>query len=273
MAGGKHSSPAPGAPACAGCAPGAPACAGCAPGASAHFGGGAPCAGPGAATTAATAGRAGRAATGCATGCAVVLELARAFASMKERPPHPVIFAAVTAEEKGLLGSKHLGEHPPIPASQIGLNLNFDSFAPLGVPESVKMLGAERTSFNPAVERTAKAFRLAIEADSRPLAGSYYRSDHFSMARVGVPAFSVSLGDKFAGQTREWGQEKSREYTARNYHQPSDEYRDDMDFASSVEIARFGFALGWQALNAAAPIAWLPGDEFEAARLKSERNP
>lgn len=208
-----------------------------------------------------------------ATGCAVVLELARAFASMKERPPHPVIFAAVTAEEKGLLGSKHLGEHPPIPASQIGLNLNFDSFAPLGVPESVKMLGAERTSFNPAVERTAKAFRLAIEADSRPLAGSYYRSDHFSMARVGVPAFSVSLGDKFAGQTREWGQEKSREYTARNYHQPSDEYRDDMDFASSVEIARFGFALGWQALNAAAPIAWLPGDEFEAARLKSERNP
>lgn len=212
-----------------------------------------------------------------ATGCAVLLELARAYASMKAStgtlPPHPVLFAAVTAEEKGLLGSKYLGEHPPLPVSQIGLNLNFDSFAPFGVPESVKLLGSERLNFFPAVEKTAKAFRLAIEADSRPLAGSYYRSDHFSMARVGVPAFSVSLGDKFAGQTREWGQERAREYTARHYHQPSDEYRPDMDFTSSAEIARFGLALGWQALGASTPIAWLPGDEFEATRLKSERNP
>jgi Zn-dependent M28 family amino/carboxypeptidase len=206
-----------------------------------------------------------------ATGCAVVLELARAFASMKDRPPHPVIFAAVTAEEKGLLGSKHLGEHPPIPIAQIGLNLNFDSFAPLGRPESVKLLGVERLSFLPAVEKTAKAFRLAIEPDSRPLAGSYYRSDHFSMARVGVPAFSVSLGDKYVGQTREWAQERSREYTAKHYHQPSDEYRADMDFSSSVDIARFGFALGWQALAAGPPITWQPGDEFEATRVKSER--
>ncbi len=212
-----------------------------------------------------------------ATGCAVVLELARAFAAMKASsgtlPPHPVIFAAVTAEEKGLLGSKYLGEHPPLPIGQIGLNLNFDSFAPLGMPESVKMLGSERLSFFPTVEKTAKAFRLAIEPDSRPLAGSYYRSDHFSMARVGVPAFSVSLGDKFAGQTREWGQERARDYTAKNYHQPSDEYRADMDFTSSVAIARFGLALGWEALSAAKSITWLPGDEFEAVRLKSERNP
>lgn len=212
-----------------------------------------------------------------ATGCAVVLELARAFAAMKASsgtlPPHPVIFAAVTAEEKGLLGSKYLGEHPPLPIGQIGLNLNFDSFAPLGMPESVKMLGSERLSFFPTVEKTAKAFRLAIEPDSRPLAGSYYRSDHFSMARVGVPAFSVSLGDKFAGQTREWGQERARDYTAKNYHQPSDEYRADMDFTSSVAIARFGLALGWEALSAAKPITWLPGDEFEAVRPKSERNP
>ncbi len=212
-----------------------------------------------------------------ATGCAVLLELARAYGSLKggngTLPPHPVIFAAVTAEEKGLLGSKYLGEHPPIPASQIGLNLNFDSFAPLGVPESVKLLGADRLSFFPAVEKLAKAFHYSIEADSRPLAGSYYRSDHFSLARVGVPAFSVSLGDKFAGQTREWAQERNREYTAKDYHQPSDEFREDMDFSSSVEIARFGLALGWQALSLPKGIAWLPGDEFEAIRQKSERNP
>lgn len=208
-----------------------------------------------------------------ATGCAVLLELARAYASIKEPPPHPVIFAAVTAEEKGLLGSKYLGEHPPIPAAQITLNLNFDSFAPFGVPESVKLLGADRLSFFPSVEKIARAFKFTIEADPRPLAGSYYRSDHFSMARVGVPAFSVSPGEKYVGQTREWAQERSREYTAKTYHQPSDEFREDMDFSSSVEIARFGLALGWQALSLPKAIAWLPGDEFEATRLKSERNP
>ena len=212
-----------------------------------------------------------------ATGCAVLLELARAYGSMKAMagglPPHPVIFAAVTAEEKGLLGSQYLGEHPPIAAARIALNLNFDSYPPLGVPESVKLLGAERLSFFPQVEKIAKAFNYTIEADSRPMAGSYYRSDHFSMARVGVPAFSVSLGDKFAGQSREWAQERSREYTARDYHQPSDEFRDDMDFSSSVEIARFGLALGWQALSLPRSVSWLPGDEFEAVRLKSERNP
>lgn len=208
-----------------------------------------------------------------ATGCAVLLELARAYRSLKSPPPHPVIFAAVTGEEKGLLGSQYLGEHPPIPASQIALNLNFDSYAPLGRPESIKLLGAERLNFYPAVEKTAKAFGLRIEPDSRPLAGSYYRSDHFSMARVGVPAFSVSLGDKFVGQTREWGRERAREYNARHYHQPSDEYADDMDFSSSVDVARFGLALGWRALASESPIAWLPGDEFEATRLKSARKP
>ena len=208
-----------------------------------------------------------------ASGVGLVLEMARAWSSMKDRPPHPVIFTAVTAEEKGLLGSKYLGEHLPLPAAQIALNLNFDSYAPFGAPESVKMLGAERLSFYPTVEKTAKAFRLSIEPDSRPLAGSYYRSDHFSMARVGVPAFSVSLGDKFVGQTREWGLEQSREYTAKNYHQPSDEFREDLDFTSGAEMARFGMALGWQALTAPAAISWLPGDEFEAVRLKSERAP
>jgi len=208
-----------------------------------------------------------------ASGVGLVLEMARAWSSMKDRPPHPVIFTAVTAEEKGLLGSKYLGEHLPLPAAQIALNLNFDSYAPFGAPESVKMLGAERLNFYPTVEKTAKAFRLSIEPDSRPLAGSYYRSDHFSMARVGVPAFSVSLGDKFVGQTREWGLEQSREYTAKNYHQPSDEFREDLDFTSGAEMARFGMALGWQALTAPAAISWLPGDEFEAVRLKSERAP
>ncbi len=205
------------------------------------------------------------------TGCGILMELAHAFATMKERPPHPVLFAAVTAEEKGLLGSKYLGEHPPIPVAQIALNLNFDAIAPIGAPEGVEVTGADRTNFYPTVEKTAKTFKLAIEPDATPTAGHYYRSDHFSMARVGVPAFSIGAGVKYAGHPREWGVEQARDYVSNRYHRPGDEYRPEMDFSSNETLARFGFALGWQALSAKDGVAWLPGDEFEAARLKSEK--
>lgn len=208
-----------------------------------------------------------------ATGCGMLLELAHAYATMKERPPHPVLFASVTAEEKGLLGSEYLGQHPPIPAAAIGLDLNFDAIAPIGVPEGVQVSGAERLSFYPVVENTAKTFKLAIEPDSTPGAGHYYRSDHFSLARVGVPAFSIGAGSKYAGHPREWGLAQARDYVSKRYHQPSDEYRPDMDFRANAALARFGFALGWHALDSAEPIEWLPGDEFEAARLKSQASP
>jgi Zn-dependent M28 family amino/carboxypeptidase len=208
-----------------------------------------------------------------ATGCGVLLELAHAYATMKERPPHPVLFASVTAEEKGLLGSKYLGEHPPLPTSHIALNLNYDSIAPLGTPEGVEVVGAERLSFYPEVEKTAKTFKLTIEPDATPTAGHYYRSDHFSMARVGVPAFSIGSGSKYAGHNREWGLEQGKDYVSNRYHRPSDEYRPEMDFTADADLARFGFALGWHALTEKDAIAWLPGDEFEAARLKSEKQP
>jgi len=206
-----------------------------------------------------------------ATGCGVLLELAHAYATMKDKPAHPVLFASVTAEEKGLLGSKYLGEHPPLPAADIALNLNYDSIAPLGVPEGVEVVGSERLNFYPEVEKTAKSFKLAIEPDSTPTAGHYYRSDHFSMARVGVPAFSIGSGSKYAGHSREWGLDQAKDYVANRYHRPSDEYRPEMDFTANAELARFGFVLGWRALTAKEPIAWQAGDEFEAARQKSEK--
>ncbi len=140
------------------------------------------------------------------TGVGMLLELAHAFATSSARPPHPVLFAAVTAEEKGLLGSNYLGKHLPIPANQFALDLNFDAILPLGAPESVTVTGAERTSFYPTVEKTAKAFGFAIQADSQPGAGHYYRSDHFSFARVGIPAFSMDAGVKFAGHHGRMGQ-------------------------------------------------------------------
>jgi Zn-dependent M28 family amino/carboxypeptidase len=204
------------------------------------------------------------------TGCGVLLELAHAFATSKARPPHPVLFAAVTAEEKGLLGSNYLGKHLPLPPGNIALGLNFDAIAPIGMPQSVNVTGAERTSFYPTVTKTAAAFGFEIQKDAEPGAGHYYRSDHFSMARAGVPAFSINTGIKFAGHPDDWGKAQREEYTAKHYHQPSDEYLPSMDFTSNAALAKFGFALGWQAMLAGGTVHWLPGDEFEATRLRSE---
>jgi len=200
------------------------------------------------------------------TGCGILLELARAYGASAARPPHPLFFASVTAEEKGLLGSNYLGKHLPVPASEIALDLNFDAIPPIGVPESVNVTGAERTTFYPVVLKTAAAFGYEIQPDPEPRAGHYYRSDHFSMARVGVPSFSINTALKFAGHPPEWGKEQRDEYTAQRYHQPSDEFTPDMDFTSDAAMAKFGFALGWQALTAGQTVAWQHGDEFEAKR-------
>ena len=204
-----------------------------------------------------------------ATGTAMLLESARAWAASPQKPKRSIFFAAVTGEEQGLLGSRYLGEHPPIPAARISLDLNYDNVTPYGLPEDVEVSGAERTSFYPVVEQTAREFHLSIRPDDKPEAGHYYRSDHFSMARVGIPAFSVQEGVKFAGHDAKWGEEQKADYTAHRYHQPSDEYKPEMDFSGDAMIARFGFALGWRAANQAAEVGWKPGDEFEPARQRS----
>ena len=205
-----------------------------------------------------------------ATGCGILLELARAYSVAKDRPGRSVIFAAVTAEEQGLLGSEYLGKHPPIAAGKITLDLNYDDVQPLGAPEEVEVTGAERTTFYPWVQATAKEFRMTIRPDARPEAGHFYRSDHFSLARVGIPSFSINEGMKFKGHNEAWGLAQNKEYTEKRYHQPGDEYHPEMDFVGDAAMARFGFALGWEAASFSKLIGWQKGDEFEAARAKSQ---
>lgn len=204
-----------------------------------------------------------------ATGCGILLELARAFSLSKPRPARSILFAAVTGEEKGLLGSEYLGRHLPIPASRVVLDLNYDDVPPLGAPEETEVTGAERTTFYPVVESTARDFRLTIRPDARPEAGHYYRSDHFSLARVGIPAFSINEGVKYKGHDAAWGMKQAEDYTSHHYHQPSDEYRPEMDFTGDAAMARFGFALGWKAASVPEDIGWVKGDEFAPAREKS----
>src|SRR5262249_18139663 len=152
-----------------------------------------------------------------ATGCGILLELARVWAR-SPAPMRSILFAAVTAEEQGLLGSEYFGKHPTVSASKISLDLNYDALAPLAEPEEVEVSGAERTTFYPTVEREAKKFKLAIKPDAQPGAGHYYRSDHFSLARVGIPSFSISEGMKFKGHDTKWGETQAKNYVDNDYH-------------------------------------------------------
>ncbi len=205
------------------------------------------------------------------TGVGMILELARVWSSLKGPLPHSVIFASVTAEEQGLLGSQYLGQNPPIPVGQIALDINYDMVLPIGVPEETNVNGAQRTSFFPAVEETAKRFHLAIVPDPRPSAGSYYRSDHFSLSRVGIPAFSVETGQLYEGHDRAWGAAKFQDFEDHDYHNFSDNFRPDWTFAGNAKLIQFGMDLGWQVISSSKPIVWNKGDEFEAARLASAK--
>jgi Zn-dependent M28 family amino/carboxypeptidase len=205
-----------------------------------------------------------------ATGCGILMEIARVYAGAAEKPRRSIYFVSVTAEEQGLLGSEYLGKHPPIPAGKISLDLNYDAVKPLGAAEEVEVSGAERTTFYSAIQAAAQDFRFKIRPDAHPEAGHYYRSDHFSLARVGIPSFSINEGMKFKGHDEAWGLAQDADYTAHHYHQPSDEYHSGMDYTSDAAMARFGFVLGWEAAGQARLVGWKKDDEFEGARLTSQ---
>lgn len=181
------------------------------------------------------------------TGVGMLIEMARAWASMEPKPRRSAIFAAVTAEESGLLGSAYFAQHPPIPVSKLAANLNFDSYAPLGRAKSTVMTGADRTSFFGVVQAAAARHQLTIDPESNPGAGGYFRSDHFPFAKAGVPAFSVNMGSRPAPLPEALA--KVQERMKGNYHQPTDEYYEDWDFSGMEQFARFGVALGLDIAN------------------------
>jgi Zn-dependent M28 family amino/carboxypeptidase len=140
---------------------------------------------------------------------------------------------------------------------------------PIGIPLETNVNGAQRTTFFPTVEATAKSFNLAIVPDPKPSAGSYYRSDHFSLSRVGIPAFSIETGNLYEGHDAAWGKKQHEDFTAHDYHNFSDNYHADWDFSGNAKLDRFGMELGWQALTAPSTINWKPNDEFAPARKAS----
>ena len=202
------------------------------------------------------------------TGTAMILEMARTLAAAHVVPPHSIYFAAVTAEEQGLLGSAYLAQHPPLPIAQLNLDLNFDEILPFGQGTTLSAGGAQRTTFFPALEATAKEFGYTIPAPRPDTGGGYYRSDHFSFAHAGVPAFSLNQGGIFKGHDEAWSRKQGADYNRNDYHNVTDNFRPEWDFSGNATLCRLGIALGWQAV-AGPEIAWHAGDKFEAARKAS----
>jgi Zn-dependent M28 family amino/carboxypeptidase len=204
-----------------------------------------------------------------ATGCAMIIEVARAWAGLAQKPRRSAIFLAVTAEEAGLRGSEYYGQHPVVPAGKTAVDINLDMFQPVGRARDVTLIGAERTTLFPIVEEAARRFGLTISPDPRPDAGVYYRSDHFSMARVGIPSFSIDQGDDLLGKPPGTGKKLFDEFEDKHYHQPSDEYHEDWDFTGMEHYARFAMLIGVNAGNVSKMPTWHAGDEFLAARVAS----
>jgi Zn-dependent M28 family amino/carboxypeptidase len=205
-----------------------------------------------------------------ASGVAAVLAIARVLSNLPaaERPRRSMLFLIPTAEEQGLLGAEWYSKHPLVPVAKTAADVNLDSMNILGPTHDFVALGAERSSLQGVVEAIARERGLAISPDPRPEQGSFYRSDHFPFAKVGVPSISFKEGDDYIGRPKGWGEKKFREYNEAHYHQPSDEYSDDWDFRGMIQEADFAMAIGRRIADMNAMPKFNPGDEFAKARRR-----
>ena len=197
-----------------------------------------------------------------ASGCAILLELARAWAALPEKPKRSALFLSVTAEEGGLRGSEYYATHPLIPAAQTAIDLNYDALFPWGRAKDVVITGAERTTVCPLAQQIAARLNLEVSPDDQPEQGHYFRSDHFSFAHAGIPAFSIGGATEFAGKPAGYGRQMWLEYNTNHYHHPSDEFQEDWDFTALAQAAEYGFILGRDIANQEKLPDWRPGDQF-----------
>jgi len=206
-----------------------------------------------------------------ASGVATMLSIARAMSNLPkdQRPKRSILFASVAAEEQGLLGSDYLAQNPPVPAGQLAAVINIDGINTLGRTKDVVVIGKGKSDLDNAVERVTRWQDRVVVADQFPDQGSYYRSDQFSLAKIGVPGVYLSSGVHVIGKPDGWGKEQSRIWTDTIYHQVSDEYDPNWDLSGAVEDAKLLFHVGVQVANQPELPAWVKGDEFEAARLEA----
>ncbi|HEX6126845.1 MAG TPA: M28 family peptidase [Pyrinomonadaceae bacterium] len=202
-----------------------------------------------------------------ASGVAAVIGIAEALAKMpaKERPKRSVLFLFPTAEEQGLLGAEYYSMNPLVPLSKTAANVNIDGVNFFGKTSDFSALGAERSSLEAVIDEAARERNLTVEGDTRPEQGFFFRSDHFPFARVGVPALSLRHGDNFITPLKGQAESFFKEYTAKYYHQASDEYQEWWDTSAMIQEAELGLAIGIKLANLSSLPRYKDSDEFSAA--------
>lgn len=203
---------------------------------------------------------------------ACMLETAKAFANLKEQPKRSVLFVAVTAEETGMLGSKYYVENPVFPINKTVANLNYELFLPIGRMRDVMITGFGQSELDQYVEAAAKTQDRYIIEEPFPENGMYYRSDHFSFARAGIPSLFIKGWTDSREYGVEWAKAQINNYWATGYHKPADEYNPETaDLAGNVEDAKLFFKIGYRLANEVTFPNWNPQSEFRAIRDASMR--
>ena len=201
-----------------------------------------------------------------ATGTAGLIEIARAFMATLEPPRRSVLFLAVTAEEQGLLGSRYYGENPLYPAAQTVAALNMDVLNQWGRTRDLTIVGYGQSELDDVAAQVAARLGRTLAPDPEPEKGFYYRSDHFSFARAGIPAFYADPGLEYVDKPAGYGLAKRNEYTANDYHKVSDEVKPDWDLSGAVEDLTFLYHMGARLAADGAWPAWSATSEFRAVR-------
>ncbi len=204
-----------------------------------------------------------------ASGTAALLEIARAFKSLPDKPERTVIFLSVTAEEQGLLGSAYYAQHPVYPLATTAANLNIDVLNTYGPTKDITYSGKGQSELEDYLSEEASAKGRYVAPEDHPEAGHYFRSDHFNFARAGVPSLTADGGVDDLTKGKEFGKQKHDEYTALHYHQPSDEYNSGWNLEGGLKDIELVYLIGKRLAYGNAWPGWKAGSEFKAIRDKS----
>ncbi len=203
-----------------------------------------------------------------AAGTAVLLEIAQAMKALPpaQQPKRSVLFLAVTAEEKGLLGSRYYAQNPLYPLTQTLALINMDGANQFGRTSDMEIVGFGASTIDDIGLAVGKAQGRDVRPDSHPERGGYYRSDHFEFAKVGVPAYYPKAGKQFIGQPADYGEKKVNEYIEKDYHKVSDEVKPDWTFEGAAQDTAFLLEVGLRIANGDKWPEWKAGNEFKARR-------
>lgn len=201
-----------------------------------------------------------------ASGTAGLIELAKKYTHAPNRPRRSVMFLAVTAEEQGLLGSAYYAAHPLRPLANTVGGLNMDGLNYFGPTSDVTIVGFGNSELDDLIKTAANEQGRTLLADSEPEKGYFYRSDHFELAKFGVPMLYPGPGITHKTLGRAYVEEKNAAYLSANYHKPSDELQDDWVFDGALEDLTLYYKTGRMVVDTAIWPNWREGNEFKAAR-------